>query len=94
MIPESDAAGHCRVMAHGMDDQSPYDDADNDGRNAVKQVRCIPDDERHRRPGIFIQVNSAQKPDWNSDDCRQQQDLTAADDRVRHPATGLTHRCG
>ena len=81
-------------MAERADEECVDGDADHDRRDAVQHVGRVADPEGNRAPPVLREVDSAEEADRNADQRRHEEDLGAADDRVRHATAGLTDRRG
>src|SRR5205814_7916568 len=64
--------------------------ADDDGRNAVEQVRSITDNKSDRAVTEFGEIDGAKKTDGNAKERSKQKHLGAAEDGVGHAAAGFT----
>src|ERR1700675_461590 len=78
-------------MLERMNDKDQSKNADDDGGNAVEQVRSITDDKSGGGAAEFRKINGAKESDGNADERSEQKQLPAADDGVGHTATGLAN---
>src|SRR5689334_12291563 len=77
-------------MAHPVNYETVGNKPDDDGRNTVQQIGYVAHDKRKRLAAIFGQINSSEKSDRNSNQRRQQQNLSAAHDCIGHSSARLT----
>src|SRR5713101_3201047 len=81
-------------MLERMNSKDESKNADDDGGNAVEQVRSVTHDKSDGPAAEFRKIDGAKESDGNADERSEQKQLPAADDSVGHAAAGLTHGRG
>src|SRR5262245_48062547 len=81
-------------MAHRHHNDAVREDSHHDRWHPIQKIGCIADDKSRRRAAEFRKVHAPEKPDWNSNQTRQDEEFRATQDRICEAAARFTHWSG